>query len=110
MYVDAVEQWSRDFRNVALDHRLCAVAFAGAVVVKSAGTGIHRGGEHEARGKGQRHGGPRDADSTVLKRLAHDFKDVAREFRKFVEKQNTFMSERNFARPRDCTTADQACV
>jgi hypothetical protein len=42
----------------------------GAVIVKSAGTGIHCGGQHEARGKGERHGGARDTDGAILERLS----------------------------------------
>ena len=86
------------------------MAFARAVVVKSAGTGVHGGGQHEARGEGQRHGSPRDANSTVFERLAHDLQNVAREFGEFIEKQNAIMSERNFARPRDGAAANETRV
>ena len=110
MNVDAVEQRPGDFRNVALDHRRCAVALAGSVVVESARAGVHGRRKHKTRREGQRHGRPRDADRAVFERLAHHFKHVAREFGKLVEKQNAIVSERHFSRPRDRSPADQPGV
>src|SRR6266436_4601073 len=78
--------------------------------MKSAGTWIHGRGKHKSRWKGERHGGASDAYGAVFERLAHDFKNVARKFRKFVEEQNAVVRERNLPRPRDRPTANQACV
>jgi hypothetical protein len=50
--VDAVHERAGDFRDVALDHRGCALALAGAEVAEAAGTGIHGRGQHETHGKG----------------------------------------------------------
>src|SRR5208283_3880278 len=85
----------------------CAVTFAGAVVVKAAGTRSHGGGEHETRGKRQRHGGSCNADGAVFERLAHDVQNVAREFGELVQEQYTIMSERNLTRPGNRSAADQ---
>src|SRR2546426_2669015 len=46
--VNTVQQRTGDFRDVALDQRRCAMAFARRVSEKTAGTRIHRGGQHEA--------------------------------------------------------------
>src|ERR1039457_5644515 len=45
------------------------MAFAAAVVVKSARTRIHSRSQHKPRRESQRHGGPSDADRTVFERL-----------------------------------------
>lgn len=49
--VNTVEQRAGNFRDVTLNLYRRAMTFAGAVSEKSAGTWIHRGREHEARGK-----------------------------------------------------------
>jgi len=49
--VDAVEQRAGNFGDVALDHGRSAVTFARGVAEVTARTGIHGGGEHEARRK-----------------------------------------------------------
>jgi hypothetical protein len=46
-----------------------AVALARGVAEKTAGTGVHRRGEHEARRKTDGDGGAGDGDATVLKGL-----------------------------------------
>jgi len=38
-------------RDIALDHRRRALAVSQAVVMESAGAGVHGGGEHEAPGR-----------------------------------------------------------
>jgi hypothetical protein len=85
--IDAVHERAGDFRDVALDHGSGAVAFATAVVVEAAGAGIHGGGQHEARGEGERHGRAGDADRAVFEGLAQDFEDVAGKFGKLVEER-----------------------
>ena len=87
MDVDAVKQRSGNLRHVALNHRRSAMALAAAVVEISAGTRVHRGSQHEAGRKGERHGGAGDANGAVFERLAHDFQDIAGELRKFVQKK-----------------------
>ena len=86
------------------------MALARAVVEESAGAGIHRRRQHEARGKRQRHGGARDGDSAVFQRLAHDFQHVAGELRQFIEKEHAVVGERDFAGPRNHAAADQPGV
>ena len=83
------------------------MAFARAVVEEAARAGIHGRGQHEARGKSQRHGGAGDADRAILQRLAHDFEHVAGEFREFVQKEHAVVRERDFAGPRNHAAADQ---
>ena len=76
-----------DFRNVALDHGRSALAVAAAVIVKSAGAGIHRGRKHETRRERERHRRARDRDSAVFQRLAEHFQNISRELRQFIEKE-----------------------
>ena len=72
-----------------------------AVVEVSAGTGIHRRHQHEARRKAQRHGRPRDGHVAVFQRLAHHFQHIAGELGKLVEEQHAVVGQRHFARPRE---------
>jgi hypothetical protein len=83
--VDAIEQRSRKFRDVACDGRVVAAAIVRARAAKSARARIHRRQEREARGVRERSGGARDRDRALFDRLAHHFKRAARAFRKFVE-------------------------
>ena len=86
------------------------MALARAVVEVSARTRIHGGGQHEARGKSERHGGAGDAYRAIFQRLAHNLEDVAGEFRQLVQKEHAVVSEGNFAGPRNHAAADQAGV
>src|ERR1019366_3612844 len=86
------------------------MAFAGTVIVEAAGAGIHRGREHKARGKSQRHGGACDANGAIFERLAHDIENIARKFREFIEEENSVMSERNLAGAGNCSAADETRV
>jgi len=56
---------------------------------EAAGAGVHGGGQHEARGERQRHGGAGDADGAVFEGLAKDFEDVAGKLGEFVEEEQT---------------------
>ena len=108
--VDAVEQRAGDFGHVALDHGRGAHALARLVVEVAAGAWIHGGGQHEARRKGERHGGAGDGDGVVFERLAHDFEHVARKLRQLVEKEQAVVGQRDFAGARHDAAADQPRV
>ena len=110
MDVDAVEERAGDLGDVALDHGRGAHALARLVVEVAAGAGVHGGGEHEARGKAERHGGAGDGDGVVFERLAHDFEDVAGELGQFVEEEQAVVGEGDFAGTRDDAAADEAGV
>jgi len=86
--IDAVEQRAGNFRNVALNLNRGAMTFAGGIAEEAAGAGVHRGGEHEARGEIHGERGAGDGDGTIFEGLAHDFQHVALKFGKLVEKQN----------------------
>ena len=86
------------------------MALARAVVEVPARAGIHSSREHEARGESQRHGGARDTYSAILERLAHDFQNIARELGQFIEKKYAIVRERDFARPRYGSPADQSGI
>ena len=81
-----------------------------AVVEIAAGTRIHGRGQHEARGKSQRHGRPGDADRAIFQRLAHYLQHIAGKFRQFVQKQHAVVSQRHFAGTRHRAAADQASI
>src|SRR5271156_6208707 len=108
--VNAIQQRTGNFRNVALDLHRRAVAFALGVSEKSAGTGIHGGGQHEARRKIHGERCARDGDVAVFQRLAHHFQHVALKFRQLVEKHHSVVAERNFSGARDGAAADEACI
>jgi hypothetical protein len=110
MDVDAIEQRTADLAYIALDHRWSAHALAGLVVEIAAGTGVHGGREHEAGRKGEGHGGARDGHHAVLEGLTKDLKDVAGEFGKLVEEEQTVVGERDFAGARDHAATDEAGV
>src|SRR5690242_1026433 len=71
---------------------------------------VHGGGEHEARWKGDGNGGAGNGDGAVFERLAHDFEDVALEFREFIEEEHAVVAERDFAGTRNGATADEAGI
>src|SRR6202035_5047739 len=50
---------------------------------------------------------PGDRDFAGFERLPQAVQNLWLEFRQFVEKQNTMMGERNFARPRARAAADK---
>jgi len=52
----------------------------------------------------------RDRHHGVLKRLAHQFQDVALKLRQFVQEQHAVMSQGNFASTRHGASANQSCV
>ena len=108
--VDAVEERAADFGDVALDHGRGAHALAGLVVEVAAGAGVHGGGEHEAGGEAERHGGAGDGDDAVLEGLAEDFEDVAGELGELVEKEEAVVGEGDFAGAGDHAAADEAGV
>ena len=80
------------------------------VVEVAAGAGVHGGGEHEAGGEGERHGGAGDGDVAVFERLAQDFENVAGEFGQLVEEEHAVVGEADFAGARDHAAADEAGV
>ena len=86
------------------------MALAGPVIEISARTGIHGGGQHESGGKGQRHGGARDAYRAVLQRLSHNLQNVTREFREFIQKEDAVVGQRHFAGAGHGAASNQSCV
>src|SRR5438105_734 len=73
----------------------------------AARTWIHRGDELKAGRKRRLARGTRDMYFSRLERLAKDLEHLAIPFRKLVEKQNAMMGERDLARPRIASAADQ---
>jgi hypothetical protein len=85
--VDTVHERAGNFGDVTLDHRSGALAVAGTVVVKAAGTGFHGHSQHEARREREGHGGSGNADGAVFEGLAENFEHVTVEFGEFIEKE-----------------------
>ena len=86
MNIDAVHQRSGDLRDIALDHGRRAVALAGFVITKTAGTRIHGRRQHESRGERERHSGASDRYGPIFQRLAQNFQNIAGKLRKLVQK------------------------
>ena len=76
----------------------------GGVSIVAAGTGVHRGHEHEGAGILDAVLGATDGNGAVLQRLAQHLKDTARELWQLVEKEDTIMGEADFARLRVIAT------
>lgn len=108
MNIDAVEERPGDFGDVPLDHGWGAEAFPRLVVEISTGAGIHGGGQHEARGEGERHGSACDGHGVVFKRLAHDFEYVAGKLGQLVEEEQAIVSKGDFAGTRNDSTPDES--
>src|SRR5439155_19402954 len=110
MDVYAIEQRPGDAADVALNLQWSTATLARGIVPETAGTGIHRSGEHERSRKRQRHRCATDRDFLIFKRLSQDFQDAAIEFRQLVEKQYALMRQRNLAGPGHCTATNQTGV
>src|SRR5580704_15063289 len=110
MNIDAIEQRSADFGNVALDHGRGAEALARLVVEVAARAGVDGGGEPEARGKGEGHGSAGDGDGVIFERLSHDFENVSGELGQFVEEEQPIVSERDFTGAGNDSAADETGV
>ena len=86
------------------------MAFARRIAKITTGAGIHGRGEHEPRGESDRDSRTGDRDGAIFEGLAHDLENVALKFGKLIEKENAIVAERDFARTRHRTPADQAGV
>ena len=95
--VDAVEERTRNLCAIGGNLTLRAAAGVFRIIGITARTGVHRGHEHETGWKVARGGHARDGHVSVLKRLAHDFKNIASEFGKLVKEQHAAMRERHLA-------------
>lgn len=99
MQIDAVQQRAAELALVAchLVGRAAAGALAGAE--KAARAGVHRGHQLEAG----RVFGPLcrtgDGDAAGLQRLAQGFQRTAGVLRKFIEKKDAMVGERDLAGP-----------
>ena len=109
--IDAIEQRSAHFAQVALDDRAGAAAFARRIGEVSAGARIHGGDQNEVGGKGQRHVGARQRDRGFFQRLAQHLQNVARELGQLIQEQNAVVRQADFARTRRSgAAADQSGV
>ena len=94
--IDAVEQRAGEFVAVALDHIGRAGTAAAGLAEITAGTGIHRCDQLEARRKSYAVAGSRNHNVPGFQGLAQDLQNLAIELRKLVQKQYTVMGQGNF--------------
>src|SRR5215471_18325651 len=73
----------------------------------AAAAGVHGGNQHETRGVGHAMVRPRDRDLSDLERLTQRIEHLRLKFGQFVEEKHAVMRERDFARPRAQSDADQ---
>lgn len=106
VHVDTVEKRAGEFFLVAIDVAWVTGALMGGVAEIATGAGIHGGDEHKIGGIGGFLVGARDGDSFVFEWLAEGLKDGTRELGDFVEEENAFVGERNFARGSVFATTD----
>ena len=107
LQVDAVEQRPGDARAVARNLVRRAAAAAVGVAEITAGAGIHRRDQLEARREIRLARGARDGDAPGLERLAQHLEHAALELRQLVQEQHAVVRERNLARPRIAAAAHQ---
>ncbi len=69
--VDAVEQWTGNALPIPLHLKRAATAFSFEISEIAARSGIHRGNEHELRGKSDAARRARHGHLSVFERLAH---------------------------------------
>ncbi len=110
LQVDSVQQGAGKFPAVGFHDRRRAGAGSQHVPEESAGAGIHGGHERESRGKGDRRRRASDHHPTVLERLPHDFQNIARKLRKFVEEQDAVVRQRDFSRAWNAAAAREPRV
>ena len=97
VHVDAVEEWAGEFFLIILDLDFGAFTFVGGVAEIAAWAGIHGRDEHKIGGKSGFLVGARDGNSAIFEGLAEGLKDGAGEFGYFIEKENSFVGERDLA-------------
>src|SRR6185437_6913085 len=97
MQIDAVEERSADFRQVALDDTRGAAAFACPIAVKTAGTGIHGGNQHDPGRERQGAVTAGDRDGAFFERLPKLLEPAAWKFRQLIQKQNALMGQADLA-------------
>ena len=109
--IDAVEQRSAHFAQVALNDRASAAAFARRIREIAARARIHGGDQNEVGRERKRHVGAGEGDRRFFERLAQHLENVARKFRQFIQKQHAVVRQAYFAGTRRSrTTSDQSRV
>src|SRR5437868_3555534 len=101
MKIDPVQERAGDALAITLNHDGTTTAFAFQVAEVTARTRIHRGDEHEFRGKSNAARGAGDSNLAILERLPHDFEGGTLELREFIEKEDAVMGQADFTRGRD---------
>ena len=108
--VNAVEQGAADFIEVALHHaRPTYTLFVGVIIIPT-GAGVHAGNEHKIGRKLYRPLRPRNAHHPVFQRLPHHLQSRPFELRQLIEKQNSVVRQRDFARLRKTPSAHQSRI
>ena len=98
LYVDTVEQRTRDAVQVTVYRSGRADTFFLGVVVISARAGIHRSDKHDACRVFDGVFCPCDSDFPVFEGLAHDFEYLTGELGQFVEEKHAVVGQRYFTR------------
>jgi hypothetical protein len=112
MYIDAIDQWTRDSVPIARDLLCRATATAPRIAGVATGTRIHCRDQLKPGGKLARVFDAGQAYNAAFKGFAQGLQCVSGKFRKFVEEQDAQMSQREFAGPLaagTAATADERC-
>ena len=107
LQIDPIQQRPGDARPVACDLIGGAATFAARMAEVAAGAGIHRRNELKSCRKGRLARGPRDMNFPRLERLAQHLEHLAIPLGELVEKQYSVMRQRDLARPRIASAADE---
>ena len=108
--INAVQQRAGYFRLILANLLRRTPAGARPIAKIAAGTGIHGGHQHEFCRKTNAHGRPRNGDGSLLQRLTKRFQRVSFEFRQFVQKKHTQVSQADFAGMRHLAATHQADI
>ena len=108
--VDPIPHGTRQPSCVALHQRPGTPTGPTRVAKVPARARIHRGDQHEPRGKGAGARGTRNRDGAVLHRLAQDLQRPSRELRQLVQEQHSVMREADLTRPGLRSAAGQGGV
>src|SRR5262249_25045852 len=80
------------------------------VIGEAAGARVHGGNQDKRRRECERHLSTCDCHMSFLQRLTQHLEHVAREFRKFVQEQNSVMCHAHFAWTRDAAATNKTRI
>src|SRR3990172_712988 len=110
MNVYAIKERPGDLSHIFLDLCSRTRTLLRRISVMPAWTGVHGAHQHEIRGVVHRHFRPTDSHSPVLKRLTHNFEDIASKLGQLIEEENSMVRKRDLAGPGHSSASNQCGI